>query len=311
MTAYTCFNFNNKGKQTNLSEYYFDSPEHQYYQNAQGKFFVPISSYASMRDNYNMIFGVHGTAGFIPTVPLRYAMFVHHYGLSTHKRTADHIAFKRRDRYFSKTLAVYKPNEYLADYLPIDFVTIDSERNLNWKNFRKVVSGDRFDVWEREGSFEFIKSVENIKVLPAAHVTIKLREPYTGTVYVSEDDNAKFQVMRFANSSKIDGLSPDTLEYSIDKNRSTNDNIFMRVTTERKLLVWIPEMFSSAWKLTINGEENNIFPINFIFIGFNVPEGTSQIELKFVPHFYKLGLVLNIFAGFFLLVTLLNLRYKA
>lgn len=120
MIMTTSYNWGDKGNQTDPSAYYFDTPEHQYFQSAKDLYYMPYSDdgnaqhHSSMTHNYNLLYGVAGTEGFLCIPSRRFNQF-----LNTHfsKRHLDEVTISEKYR-------IQQTPASLVTHFPVDFTTV-------------------------------------------------------------------------------------------------------------------------------------------------------------------------------------------
>lgn len=286
MTMVTCYNWNDKGKRTCLEDYHMSSPEYRYYRAAKGKYYMPFSNFESMSDNYNLLYGVNGTSGFFPVLPLRFARFMKAYGHG---------------------IPPSQPSASLATYFPVDFTTINHNRDLPWKGFIKLLSGEHCDVWVSKQEPLKVYFSHNLKVMAFDDLVRRLdTTPLGSTVFVEEADSRDFQLEEKKSSTNQNG----SFLYS-NFIQDRGDRIRFNAEVSRDTFVIIPEMFQGGWSVLANKKKVDIFPANYLFIGFRLPPGKYFIEAKFSPPHLGLGMIINFISIALLLFLSIRCYHKS
>jgi uncharacterized membrane protein YfhO len=59
-------------------------------------------------------------------------------------------------------------------------------------------------------------------------------------------------------------------------------------------LLVLPDTFFPGWKATVNGEERMIYATDGAFRGVTVPEGRSQVEFRYEPRAFPIGIAIAV-----------------
>jgi len=74
--------------------------------------------------------------------------------------------------------------------------------------------------------------------------------------------------------------------------RYSGDSVSLRVNAGCAGLLVLPDTYFPGWKATVNGRDRTIYPTDGAFRGVTVPEGTSQVEFRYEPRGFSIGVVL-------------------
>ena len=85
-------------------------------------------------------------------------------------------------------------------------------------------------------------------------------------------------------------LSSDQLSFDLD---IKNENFIV-----------LRDFFQNGWSVFANGQRVDIFPANYLFIGFRLPAGQYKIETRFSPPGYPLGLIGSGLAAMLLVICM-------
>ena len=72
------------------------------------------------------------------------------------------------------------------------------------------------------------------------------------------------------------------------------DSVTLRVEAACAGLLVLPDTYFPGWRATVNGEDRTIYPTNGAFRGVTVPEGTSQVEFRYEPRAFPIGIALAV-----------------
>lgn len=296
LNTVTSFNYNTKGKRIDPTKYLYETPEHEYYRNAKGKYFVPYEAPPSMKEDYNLHYGVHGTNGRLSLPSRRYRDFLIQYHNDVYL-----------DSYISccQISDIIKPSEALTTYFPVDFTTTLKNDPLPWKSFKKVVEGEKYDVWVRRSETQEVLFGNEIKVKSLTDVIHSFDVPYAQTILVEENDALVHNIK--------DTLLPKnkTIPQYENFTFTKQNHIRFSVKTSSETFVVVPQLFQDGWQVFVDGQSVDIFPAQHLFVAFKVPAGEHSVEMKFVPPWFKLGVIVNILAIALLVYLGLNARTQS
>lgn len=110
-------------------------------------------------------------------------------------------------------------------------------------------------------------------------------------------------------SDYSDFTNPPTSDVDIEVTNYTANTISLTVRTPQKTLIASSEMYDVGWKLFINDKRAELLRSNGGFRAFEVPAGTSTIEMRYYPPLLNLGLLITV-SGIVVLVLSYYLFYK-
>ncbi|MBL8013600.1 MAG: YfhO family protein [Candidatus Omnitrophica bacterium] len=283
MAMYECFKWYDKGCRTSIEQYQFDTPEHQYYMKARGKYIIPYRQFVPqwIANNYNLLYGVHGTSGLVAAAPRRIIKFVHYYN---HRHDIDPPAFKGgASRFLGIETEI--PSSFTT-YFPVDFTLVIKTTNFLWKGFNRVVVGKEFDVYERSGATPQVYFGDNIQTLDLRDLILKFDEDRTSTVYVDKEDAKAIPAV----TAITEPDQPVASEFL----RKPDGSISFQVHTQKGTFVVVPERYASGWNVRVDGQKVRPFPAYYLFIGVYVPPGTHQIVMQYATPWLLLGAIINV-----------------
>lgn len=275
------FKWYDKGCRVQEEAFQLDSPERHYYEKAKGKYLLPFitAHYPQIQSNaepawtahnYNLLYGVAGTSGFMALAPRRLIQFQAHFN---NRLNNSEIKLKSGGAFF---LNIYEPTPAaFASYFPADFTMIRKDQPLPWPGFKKVVSGEKYDVYEREKPTERVYFADRLAILPLKELVKEFERPRSKTVFVEEADARSYTLPQGGFESK-------TARYHDFKQPNDGQLSFTAVSDAPTIIV-VPERFQRGWNVLIDGNSVDIFPAYYLFIGFAMPAGSHRIELKYNP----------------------------
>ncbi len=110
--------------------------------------------------------------------------------------------------------------------------------------------------------------------------------------------------MRFKNT--MTNLSNQKLQYSIQFQKDSPENIVLTVTTDREAVLALLDLFDTGWHAFVDGHETPVYKIYVGTRGVIVPAGTHTVVFKYrIPWFYE-SCWLSIVAAFSLALFLIS-----
>lgn len=285
------YNWNSKGNRDQAALFNFDSPEMRYYQKAAGKYYLPVDDLFSGRHdpqrkgvypsghNYNLLYDVHGTSGFLQVPALRFDQFLAAYRSDRMKTVKN---------WWVPKYVINDPGPEIPSRFPVDLTTVRKGEVLRWPGFVKKVDGRYYDIWERASSAERVYFGQTLKVVEFDDVIREFDRPRDGTIYVSKEDAQRFQL----DNMSIVGAGKGSSRYS-DFYSARGDMISFSIASPADTLVVVPEIFQSGWQVRVDGKTAEIFPADHLFIGFEAPKGRHEVTMRFVPPFLQLGSLIS------------------
>lgn len=293
MTTYTIYTYNDKGKRSFFADYQTETPEYKFFISAAGKYFLPYDVPPSMGDTYPLWHAVHGTTGlaYYGCPPLRSTTFTANY----------HHAVSEIETYNGRLTAwnLVKPSAALTTYFPAEFTTVLKGNTLPWPDFSKLIEGTYYDVWIRSNISGRALFANQLRILPFRDIVEQFDTAFDHIIYVEPKDAGAFELTESDLNLTV---------HTMSNWNNQGDAITFTVRTQGDVFVMTPTMFQLGWQGRSNGQALNLFPANYIFVGFRLPAGEHHIELNFEPPGLRLGVTLNIIS--LVLVGALWVRYR-
>lgn len=291
MTTQLSYNWNDKGKQNHVDLYWMHTPEYQYYQSAAGQYYLPYQDWFPIGHNFNLMYGVEGTAGFLQLPCKRFNQFMASY----HSDRMKTMKFWCIPKFHFSS-----PSGEIPDRFPVDFTTIKKGEVLPWPGFSKQVSGEGFDVWVRDTPTQHVQFARNLQVVDFEEMIKNFDLPRGDTVFVTTEDANTLSVAE----THLRTASPSP-GYS-DFQMNAGGRIQFLVKAPAETFVMVSEMYQQGWQVRVDGQAVSIFPADFLFIGFRLPAGEHQVVLHYSPPYLKVGAMISLLAAVFLLLFILR-----
>jgi hypothetical protein len=145
------------------------------------------------------------------------------------------------------------------------------------RNYERVYSDGYVSIFRRPSPGRFYVT-SSYRVTPAEEALEALGRNLGRTVLVETPRS-------FPSTEGEDGIL--TVE------RMRRNGYTLRVTAQRKSLVYCADSFFGGWHATVNGVEAAIIPANFAFRAVEVPAGVSTVEFRYWPKGLSLGAILS------------------
>jgi hypothetical protein len=164
---------------------------------------------------------------------------------------------------------------------------------LNMLNTKYVVAGQAenavFTNPEANGPAWFPATIRNVT---SNEEEIKLISQMDTKNEATVNESEFGAVQAGSGSVAITSQKPNELKYKIDAEKAG-------------LVVFSEIYYPKGWKALLNGQETDIIRTNYLLRGISVPEGESEIVMKFEPEsYYKTKTVTIIFQYIILLILL-------
>lgn len=298
MMTLDCFKWYGKGQRGDAALFQLGSPEQIYYSTrAKGRYLLAYSAEPEWTmGNYNLLYGVQGTAGFFGAPPLRFTKFVHYFD-ERGRAPSQIVPFKgnqSRFGFFARGVPAS-----LTTYFPADLTLIKKEKSLPWPGFERVIKGDVYDVYERKKPVEPLYTARRLEVVDLFELARKMESPRTETVYMTVKDARSFGLGREDLGSAVE---PQISRFS----RPRDNEVSFHTMSEKPFYATVPDAYQSGWRVTIDGQRAMVFPAYYLFNGFKVPSGEHQVRMVFVPKWFEIGLVINVLSLFLLIALFMK-----
>ena len=211
-----------------------------------------------------------------------------------------------RASYFHKSIGGYsavKPRrmQQLFDYQ----IAKNNIEMLNMLNVKYIIqtdsTGAAFPVQnpDANGNAWFVKELKTVKSADAEMKALDKLD--SKNVAVVNNKDFEFKNKTFAKDSvaniTLDSYKPNHTKYS-----SNNENEGLAVFSEM--------YYYKGWKATIDGKETEIFRVDYVLRGLQIPAGKHIIEFKFEPEVVKTGSMITLISSIGMLLLLLGGIYS-
>ena len=207
-----------------------------------------------------------------------------------------------RASYFHKSIGGYsavKPRrmQQLFDYQ----IAKNNIEILNMLNVKYIIQTDSTGVAfpvqnpDVNGNAWFVRELKTVNSADAEMKALDKLDTKNAAVVNNKD--FEFKKKAFAKDSLVnitlDSYKPNHLKYT-----SNNDNEGLAVFSEM--------YYEKGWKATIDGKETEIFRVNYVLRGLQIPAGKHVIEFKFEPQVIKTGSTIALFSSLAMLLLLIG-----
>lgn len=185
-----------------------------------------------------------------------------------------------------------------GEQLNSDYITVNP--SLDMMNCRYVLSADQKTgkeqpIFERRtacGNGWFVSKITDVASQKEAISKIKTFNPHDEAIFETAINKSKPSANQFSRDStaKIDQVyfSPDTIDY-VSKNANNGFAVFSEIYYNEAI---------GSWKAYIDGKESNVFQVNYLLRGLEVPSGEHKIKFVYeVKDAGKLNLFELIFSS--------------
>lgn len=207
-----------------------------------------------------------------------------------------------RASYFHKSIGGYsavKPRrmQQLFDYQ----IAKNNIEILNMLNVKYIIqtdsTGTAFPVQnpDANGNAWFVKE---LKIVNSADAEMKALDKLdTKNVAIVNNKDFEFKNKAFAKDSAasitLDSYKPNHLKYT-----SNNENDGLAIFSEM--------YYENGWKASIDGMETEIFRVDYVLRGLQIPAGKHVIEFKFEPQVIQTGSMITLFSSLGMLLLLIG-----
>lgn len=141
---------------------------------------------------------------------------------------------------------------------------------------------------------------ENMNVLPKAFFVdsvITTQSPAEAYAYLNPGA-IDFTRTAVVEASAAIIANPDSVA-SVEVTRYTGPEISLKVTRSKPGFLVLSEIYyPDGWIAELNGEEIPIYKTNYLLRGIEVPAGEHEVEFRFEPESYRIGVMLASFSLF-------------
>jgi uncharacterized membrane protein YfhO len=207
-----------------------------------------------------------------------------------------------RASYFHKSIGGYsavKPRrmQQLFDYQ----IAKNNIEMLNMLNVKYIIqtdsTGAAFPVQnpDANGNAWFVKELKTVKSADAEMKSLDKLD--SKNVAVVNNKDFEFKNKTFAKDS-VANITLDSYKPNHTKYTSNNENEGLAVFSEM--------YYYKGWKATIDGKETEIFRVDYVLRGLQIPAGKHIIEFKFEPEVVNTGSMITLFSSLGMLVLLIG-----
>ena len=197
----------------------------------------------------------------------------------------------------------YNLNEFLnQNDISWHIIKLDDPNIMNMLGVKYYIVYEEEEL-PKEHSFEYCYNIEHLKVfknldfigfgyatdiVKYSHEINSLKE-FNNTIFV--DDN--FDLSNYLGEGEL-------LPFNIFE--KGNNFLKGEIQLNNASILQIPIPNNMGWKIIVNGEEKKSIPVNGGFVGIELTEGKSSIEMYFMSPYFKIGLVISMISVVMLFV---------
>lgn len=202
-------------------------------------------------------------------------------------------------RHFSGFINSYNSNLY--DLLGVKYIITASELKeidpeIDMHDFPKVKS-ICYNIYENKGVLPLAFIVHEAKILEN-HAYSDLRsyqdyEPEKTVILENLPTELESKL------TIVDGriyIGQGTSSDNLDIVKKSNNEIFVKVELKSEGILLLDDVYYPGWKVTVDGEPSQLLKTNYTFKGVYLSAGQHQVEFKFIPISFIVGLILNLFS---------------
>lgn len=290
LTFFELFRFANKFLPFSKTAIIF--PETQainYLQNQNKPFRIMTTDRRIMHPNISGVYGIESVDGYDPLYLESWANFVSAW--QSEKGTISSASFNR----------IITPQKINLNYLNLlnvkYLLTFD---NIDNQDFLKVFEEGETKIYEYRDANPrafFVKKV------------LKFENPGQELAYISSDN---FKPKEQATSSQLDYTAEKT-NSNVEITKYSDQEISLMASAQEASPLVISNSNYPGWKVYIDGKEEKILTVNYMFQLIMVPQGDHEIKLRYEPSSLRNGLLLmlaSIFGSFILIFYIWRKKYQ-
>src|SRR5690606_38152864 len=168
----------------------------------------------------------------------------------------------------------------------------ESTHILNMLNTRYIMAGrDENAVFQNPSANGPAWFPEEILFVTSNSEEIKLLNEINTKSQVTVNQNEFPEINIGAGSIELTGYQPNHMTYQVNASRGG-------------LVAFSEIYYPAGWKAFINGEEKEILRVNYLLRGLEVPEGATEVEMKFEPATYYSSSTLMVAVQYVILLLL-------
>lgn len=148
------------------------------------------------------------------------------------------------------------------------------------------------------GEFDGLQVYRDLKALPLAFLTPEASRVQGLNEFVALTTKPGFDVTRVAYvegelSKPFAGTGPAG---TAKVTRRTTNHVTVDVDAAQRAVLVLADAYYPGWRVTVDGEEKRIFPVNHVLRGVEVEAGKHRVEFVYLPASFSIGLTLSVLA---------------
>jgi hypothetical protein len=193
-----------------------------------------------------------------------------------------------------------KDLKYSLDFLGVSYIVTNRDSNPSQEyfdtysfqqDFTLIYQDDRYSVYEntnsypRFGLYYQTKTVRNED--EALNLISQKKLDFKKELIINE--NLPFNLEEGAGSAKLINSTINTQKFA--------------VKTNLPALFYISDTFFPGWNAKVNNQDTKIYQANYNFRAVLVPPGDSSVEFSYLPHGFRLGILISLSSLMALLIV--------
>ena len=188
-----------------------------------------------------------------------------------------------------------EPNQYLdtKEY-------IHTDNSLIYENLNYLPMGFGFDYYITEEEYQSIPVEQRHLVLLKALV-------------MSEEDIEKYQgCLKKLDSAELNNLNQESFKQDVAERRKNVCSYFQegknsfqaKIDLNEDKMIFFSVPYEKGWTASINGEKAEVVKVDDGLIALKCNAGSNEIQFRYVPQGFKLGMCLSVLSGIIIIVGL-------
>ena len=251
-----------------------------------GSRILPIER--SMLANTNYLFGLNTVQprGFYTPRQRKFFQMLEPSALKTHPTMA---FFEWENIRYDSPLLDLLNVKYLANIPNQGANELRARVSSSWK----PVLNAELEIYENKDGFAPAFLVQDTKLIQGENEIYKvLQEIDPTTQVILEDKNWPRNFSKKLEKRELNLLT------------SSHSSYVFKTTTDAEAFLLFSQFYHPAWKAFVNNKPVNLTRANYVFMGLNLPRGTNQVELRFEPQGFRLGLWISSLTALVLLLAI-------
>ena len=188
-----------------------------------------------------------------------------------------------------------EPNQYLdtKEY-------IHTDNSLIYENLNYLPMGFGFDYYITEEEYQSIPVEQRHLVLLKALV-------------MSEEDIEKYQgCLKKLDSAELNNLNQESFKQDVAERRKNVCSYFQegknsfqaKIDLNEDKMIFFSVPYEKGWTASINGEKAEVVKVDDGLIALKCNAGSNEIQFRYVPQGFKLGMCLSVLSAIIIIVGL-------